>query len=101
MLKPSGFITLVSAFWQRRVSFSRSVDFLVRQAVQVGRLFVRHDHEMAAGIGVGVEQRVAGAVARDDVIGLVIAGLGDAREEALGERRFGRQDIFDPPRSVQ
>ena len=76
-------------------------EFLVRQAVQIGRLPVRHDHEMPAGVGIGVEQRVASAVARDDVIGLVIAGLGDAREEALGVPGLGRQDVFNPPRSVQ
>src|ERR1035438_8759072 len=56
---------------------------------------------MPASIGEGIEQRVAGAVTRDDIMGLIVVRLGDAREEALGELGLGRQDVFNPPRSVQ
>src|ERR1039458_4192040 len=56
---------------------------------------------MAAGVGEGVEQRLTGAVARDDMIGLIVVRLGDAQEEALGELGLGRQDVFNPPWGVQ
>ena len=101
MLNPSGFITVVRAFWQRRVSFIRSVSSSSVSPFKSARLSVRHDHKMATSIGIGVEQSKAGSVARDDVIGLVIVGLGDPREQARSRLRLGCQDIFDPPRSVQ
>ena len=101
MLKPSGFITLGQRVLAAPREFHQVREFLLGQPVQIGRLSVRHDHQMAAGIGIGVEQSIAGAVARDDVIGLVIVGLGDAREQALSRLGLGRQDIFNPPRSVQ
>ena len=75
--------------------------FFVRQPVQVRRLPVRHDHKVAARIRVRIEQSVTSAVTRDDVVGLVVARLGDPREEALGVLGLWRQDVFDPPWSVQ
>jgi len=36
---------------------------------------------MTAVVGIGIEQRETGAVPGDDVVGLVVTGLRDAREE--------------------
>lgn len=58
--------------------------FVVCEAIQVGNLFVGHGHQVAAGVGVGVEQGETGAVTEDDKIGFVIVGLGDLSEEAFG-----------------
>ena len=78
------------------------LQFLVGQRVQVSGLFIRYYHQMAPGIRIRVQQRITRALADQDVVGLVIVGAGDAREEALpGRGRLGRQDVFDSPRGVQ
>ena len=56
---------------------------------------------MSAGVRIGIEQGIARALAGDDVVGLVFAGLGDTGEEILGLRRFRGQDIFNAPGGVQ
>ena len=75
--------------------------FRFGQAIQVGDLFVRHDQQMSAVVGIGVEQCEARAVAHNDTVRFVVIGLGDAGEQAGIELRFGRQDVFDAPRRVQ
>jgi len=75
--------------------------FLHGQSIQVGRLFVGHRHHVPASVGIFVEQRKTGAVPGDDVVGLVIIGLGRAGEDALRKRRLGREDVFDSPRGVE
>ena len=75
--------------------------FLLRQAVQVGDLFVRHDQQMSAVVGIGIEQGETGAVAHDDAVRLVVIGLRDAGEQAGVELWLGREDVFNPPRCVQ
>jgi hypothetical protein len=77
-------------------------EFVVGKAVKVSGLFIRHDHKMTAHIGKAVEERVTGAVAGDDEIGFVIAGLGDLSEKGHARRRwFGGGDVFDSPRRVE
>ena len=56
---------------------------------------------MPAIVRIGVEQGKTRAVAGDDVVGLVVARLGDAGEQARVELRFGRENVFNPPRGVQ
>src|SRR5437899_7074047 len=56
---------------------------------------------MSARVRICVQQRVTGAVSGDDMVGLVVIGLGDAREQALCQCGFGRQDIFYSPGSVE
>ena len=76
-------------------------EFLVGQPVQVRSLPVRHNQEMPSVVGISIEDSKARAIARNDVIGLVIVGLSDPGEEALWALRLGCQDVFNPPRGVQ
>src|SRR5690348_137517 len=56
---------------------------------------------MSAVIGIGIEHGVASSIARNDVVVLVLARLGDAGENAFGGSGFRRQDIFNSPRGVE
>ena len=93
-LNPSGFITAVSASRQRRASFHKIGEFLVRQPVQVGDFLVRHDHQMPAVVGITVQQRETGAVAHDDQIVLVIGRLRDAREQTFLQFRLSGDRMY-------
>ena len=64
-------------------------------------MFVRNDQQMTARIRKSVQQSKASPRARNDVIGFIVVGLGDRREEALGQIGLRRQDILNTPRSVQ
>lgn len=75
--------------------------FFVSEAIQVGNLFVGYGHQVAAGVGIGVEKGETGAITKNDEIGFVIVGLGDLSEEAFGCGDFGREDVFDSPWSMQ
>src|SRR5207247_518946 len=60
------------------------------------------DHEMTPVVRVVVQQGVAGAVAGDDMVRLVIVRLVDLCEQADVRRRwFGRQNVLDSPRCVE
>ena len=92
---------LMQRFADRPFSTWRTIEFVVGQAVQVGGLLVRHDHQMPAVVGIFIEQRETCAVARDDMVGLVVRGLRDTCEQAGVQLRLWRQDVFDPPRCMQ
>ena len=74
---------------------------VIRQSAEIRRLFIGYHHQMPARVRVGVEQRETSPAARDDQIGLVIAGLRDARKEAVALRGLGGQDILDAPGRMQ
>ena len=65
--------------------------FLVGQSVEVWRLLVRDDHQVAAVIWIGVEHRETGPVTGDDVVGQVIIRLGHpGKKRLLRSIRFRR-----------
>ena len=56
---------------------------------------------MSAGVGIPIQQCITRPVARDDEVAHVVAGLRDAREQALGKLGLGRENVFDAPRRVE
>jgi hypothetical protein len=73
----------------------------VGEAIHVTDLFVGNDHQVAASVGVSVEQSVTSAVASDDKVGFVIVGLGDLGEQAFGGGGFWGENVFDSPWGVE
>jgi hypothetical protein len=51
-------------------------EFRFGEVVEVRGLTVRDDEEMAAVVGIGIEQREAGAIAGDDMVGDVVVRPG-------------------------
>jgi hypothetical protein len=90
---------------QRVLATARQLEklgqFVVREAVQVLDLFVGHDHQMASGIRVSVQQGETGSSPRNDKIRLIITGMSDARKKAFGLRGLGSEDVLDPPWGMQ
>jgi hypothetical protein len=67
-----------------------------------GDLPVRDDHDVAAVVGVVVEERVTAPGPDHDEVCLVIVPVGDPLEDRLLARgRFRREDVLDPPRGVE
>ena len=82
--------------------FQEVAEFLVREAVEIRGLLVGNDHQMAAGVGIFVQDGEAGAVAGDDEVGLVGVAAGDFREDGgVRGRRFRGQDVLNPPRGAK
>ncbi len=75
--------------------------FTLCELIQVTNLAIGHHHEVSARVGIGVEQRIAGALTCDHMILLVFIRLADLEKEAVLPDRFGRQDVLDPPWGVQ
>jgi hypothetical protein len=82
--------------------FHQVGEFFVGQAVEIGGLLVGDDHQMPAGVGIFVQHGEAGAVARDDEIGVVVAGLRDLRKDG-GVRGggFWGENVLNPPGRVE
>jgi hypothetical protein len=77
-------------------------EFGFGEVVEVRGLTVRDDEEMAAVVGIGIEKCEAGSIAGDDMVGDIVIGLGDAREEGgVARRGFGGEDVLDSPGSVE
>ncbi len=53
-------MTAVSASWQRRTQFHEVGQFAIGEAVEIGGLLIGDDHEVAAGVGISIEDGVAG-----------------------------------------
>ena len=82
--------------------FDQIAQLLLRQPVQIGRSGVRHDEQMSAIVGIAIEHGETSAFAHDDIIGDIIAGLGDALEKpGRSGGRFGSQNVGNSPRRVQ
>ncbi|MFM1944802.1 MAG: hypothetical protein RI897_3784 [Verrucomicrobiota bacterium] len=76
--------------------------FIVSQVGEVGALPIGDDEQVTAGVGVGIEERVAGATAGDDEVGFIFVGLADGGEEGVVLRGgFGGEDVLDSPGRVE
>lgn len=76
--------------------------FVVGEIGEVGDLAVGNDHEMAAVVGVIIEQGIARPAAGEHEVGFVLGGFGDLSEHrGLVGGCFGGADILDAPRRVE
>lgn len=74
------------------------------ESIEIRDLPVRDDHEVAPVVGIGVQEGVAGATAKDDMVGDVFRGLPDLVEEGMVAglgRGLWSEDVVDAPGSVQ